>query len=212
MSCQIEDDDGDWSAPVMLIMRGNSAPAGVYEDENGNKPAWPKGAMHEGPAREYAVLKGFKPKVLDVTGSSKGGDRDASDGTLMALECFQKHPTVTAFYGFSGGGYNLKHILDYLAAHKPETLYRIDLVVVLGAPLQPKIAYESPIYNAVARRKIHRANWKPVQWNVVYKTNPPKSALPEGLPKNTGTHMFGSDALLAETPAGRYRDWPLDDD
>ena len=88
MSCHIEDDDGDWSAPVMLIMRGNSAPAGVYEDENGKKPAWPKGALHEGPAKAYAVLKGFRPKVLDVTGSSKRGDRDASDGTLMALECF----------------------------------------------------------------------------------------------------------------------------
>jgi hypothetical protein len=70
MPCPIKDDDGDWSGPVMLIMRGNSAPAGVYEDENGNTPAWPKGALHEEPAIEYARLSGLKPKVLDVTGSS----------------------------------------------------------------------------------------------------------------------------------------------
>jgi hypothetical protein len=105
--CQIADDDGDWSGPIMLIMRGNSAGEGVYEDENGKKPAWPKGALHEGPAKEYAILMGslmgfkggFKPKVLDVKGDSKPappgtkpgpdgkihGTRNDSDGTVMAL-------------------------------------------------------------------------------------------------------------------------------
>jgi len=56
-----------------LIMRGNSAGAGVYEDENGKTPAWPKGALHEEPAIRYAQLVGYNPKVLDVTGSSNHG-------------------------------------------------------------------------------------------------------------------------------------------
>src|SRR5262249_49012507 len=90
-------------------------------DENGNTPAWPKGALHEGPAKDYAVLTGFKPKVLDVSGDPKWwkdkdrknhASRDDSDGTLMALECFRLHNSIVAFYGFSGGGYNLWHILN----------------------------------------------------------------------------------------------------
>ena len=110
-----------------------------------------------------------------------------------------------------GGGYNLKHILTYLASNNPEALHRIDLVVVLGAPKQPKPEYEPHQFNGIAKRKVYPAEWKPATWDVVYKTNPPKSALPKGLPKDTETHMFGPDALLAETPAGRYRDWPFDD-
>jgi hypothetical protein len=143
MSCQIEDDDGDWSGPVMLIMRGNSAPKDVFEDDSGtgNKPAWSKGALHEGPAKEYAVLKGFKPKVLDVTGSSKHGNRDESEGTVMALECFQNHPSVVAFYGFSGGGYNLWHILHKMT---PRDRARVRWVTVVGVdPDAPRSKYES---------------------------------------------------------------------
>ena len=104
----------------------------------------------------------------------------------------------------------MKHILDYLASNNPDALHRIELVVVLGAPKQPKSEYDSFKYNAVAKRK--NSKWEPAKWDVVYKTNPPKSALPKDLPKDTDTHMFGPDALLAETPAGRYRDWTLDDD
>ena len=193
----------------MLILRGNSAPAGSYPDEQGKNIAWPIGALHVSAASEFARRSGYEAVVLDKPGQPQS---QHSPQATAAVKMFLEDQAVSAFYGFSGGGYNLKHILDYLAAHKPETLHRNDLVVVLGAPLQPKIAYESPIYNAVTRSKIHPANWKPAKWDVVYKTNPPKSALPEGLPKNTGTHMFGPDALLAETPAGRYRDWAVDDD
>src|SRR6266852_889991 len=69
MPCPIKDDDGDWSAPVMLIMRGNAAGKGTYEDENGNTPAWPKGALHEGPAIEYARLLVSVSKLLESTES-----------------------------------------------------------------------------------------------------------------------------------------------
>jgi hypothetical protein len=46
-------------------------------------------------------------------------------------------------------------------------------------------------------------------WDVGYKTNPPTSALPKYLPKGTGAHMFGREWLLSQTPAGRYRDVPV---
>jgi hypothetical protein len=146
--CKIADDDGDWSGPIMLIMRGNS---GKYEDESGKTRDWPKGALHEGPAKEYAVLMGsamgfntgFKPKVLDVKGNSKPpgpdakpgpdgeihGTRNDSDGTLMALDCVKKHPGIVALYGFSGGGYNMKYILKQMT---DEQRKRVRLVTVVG--------------------------------------------------------------------------------
>lgn len=193
----------------MLILRGNSATAGSYPDERGNAIAWPTGALHESAASEYARRSGYEPVVLDKPGNPQG---EKSPQAIAALKMFLEDQAVTAFYGFSGGGYNLRHILEYLASHNPEALHRIDLVVVLGAPKQPKSAYEAFIYNMLARRKVSK--WEPAKWDVVYKTNPPKSALPKDVPKGTDTHMFGPDALLAETPAGRYRDWPFpfDDD
>ncbi len=102
-------------------MRGFTAPV---TDESGKTREWPNGALHEGPAKEYAVLMGsamgfktgFKPKVLDVKGNSKPPGRDAkpgkdgkvhgtrndSDGTLMALDCLKAHTGIVALYGFSG--------------------------------------------------------------------------------------------------------------
>ena len=192
----------------MVILRGNSAPAGTYPDEQGKNVAWPVGALHVWAATEYARRLGYEAVVLDVPGQPQS---QKSPQATAALKKFLEDEAVTAFYGFSGGGYNLKHILDYLASNKPEALHRIDLVVVLGAPKQPKSEYLSLRYNVIAKRKVYPAKWEPVKWDVVYKTNPPKSALPKDLPTDTDTHMFGPDALLAETPAGRYRDWPMDD-
>jgi hypothetical protein len=193
----------------MVILRGNSAPAGSYPDEQGKTIAWPIGALHVWAASEYARRLGYQAVVLPVPGQPQS---QSSPQAKAALKAFleDKDQAVTAFYGFSGGGYNLRHILDYLVANKPETLHCIDLVVVLGAPKQLKSEYESSKYNALVKKK--PANWKPARWDVVYKTNPPKSALPDYVPKDTETHMFGPDALLAETPAGRYRDFEADDD
>jgi hypothetical protein len=193
----------------MLILRGNSAPAGSYPDEEGKNIEWPIGALHVAAATEYARRMGYKGVVLDKPGQPQS---QSSPQASAAIKMFLEDPAVSAFYGFSGGGYNLRHILDYLASNKPESLRRIDLVVVLGAPKQPKLAYDAYKYNEIAKKKVAAAKWLPATWDVVYRTDPPKSALPEGLPKTTETHMFGPDALLAETPAGRYRDWPLDDD
>jgi hypothetical protein len=193
----------------MLILRGNSAGAGSYPDEQGNMIAWPHGALHEWAACEYARRSGYHAEIVQAAGQPQS---QTSPQATAALKMFFEDPDVTAFYGFSGGGYNLRHILDYLAWHKPDALHRIDMIVVLGSPLQPKSSYEPARYNAVARRKVAPAKWEPAKWDVVYKTNPAKSDLPSGLPKDTPTHMFGPDVLLRETPAGRYRDWPVDDE
>lgn len=193
----------------MLILRGNSAPAGSYPDEQGNKIEWPIGALHVDDAREYARRKGYEGVVLDKPGQPQS---KTSPQATAALTRFLGDDAVAAFYGFSGGGYNLKHILDSLAWNNPDTLHRIELVVVLGAPKQPKSAYDPSQYNAVAKKKSSAATWEPAAWGVVYRTNPDKSVLPKGVPKDTDPHMFGPAALLAETPAGRYRDTQFDDD
>ena len=186
------------SRPKMLILRGNSAPAGSYPDEQGKKIAWPVGALHVSAASEYARRRGYEAIVLDVAGQPQS---QQSPQAKAALKKFFEDPAVCAFYGFSGGGYNLRHILDRLASHDPDALHRIDLIVVLGAPLQPKRAYEASHYNPIAKKKVHPIQWKDAQWEVVYGTDPPpKWALPKGVPEGTGKHMFGPEWLLAGMP------------
>ena len=198
------------SRRTMVILRGNSAPAGKYPDEQGNKPGWPSGALHVEPASEYARRRGYVAVVLPVQGQPQS---QTSPQATAALTKFFEDQTVTAFYGFSGGGYNLRHILEYLASNKPEALHRIDLVVVLGAPGPlGQAAYEPAAYNPTARRKVRPAKWEDAKWEVVYRIDPPDSWLPSDLPKGTHAHMFGPEALLRGTPAGRYRDSVVDDD
>jgi hypothetical protein len=201
----------------MLILRGNSAAAGTYPDEKGENIAWPFGALHVSAASEYARQSGYEPIVLDVPGQPQS---EKSPQATAALKKFLEDPdqAVTAFYGFSGGGYNLWHILQHLATNNPEALHRIRLVVVLGAPLRHESEYDPVKYNLLAKRTLKKrkdpAEWRPVRWDVVWRTNPPKSALPKDVSRDTETHMFSPEALLAERPAGigRYRDWPVDDD
>jgi hypothetical protein len=176
-----------------LILRGNSAGEGTYPDEHGHNIAWPDGALHVQAASEYAKSRGFEPIVLDVPGQPQG---EGSPQAKAALKEFFHDEDVSALYGFSGGGYNLRHILEYLASNKPDALRRINLLVVLGAPQQPKDMFESARYNELVRKHGH-PGWAPVNWEVVYGTNPPRSTLPKGLPRNTDTHMFGPDVLLA---------------
>ena len=188
------------SRPKMLILLGNSAPAGTYPDEQGKNIAWPLGALHVSAASEYAKRRGYEAVVLDVAGQPQSQE---SPQAKAALKKFFEDQAVCAFYGFSGGGYNLRHILDRLASHDPDALHRIDLIVVLGAPLQPKAAYEASKYNPVARKKVHPAKWEDARWEVVYGTNPPaKWALPKGVPEGAGKHMFGPEWLLAGMPTG----------
>jgi len=177
----------------MLILRGNSAPAGSYPDEQGKKIAWPIGALHVWAASQYAKRKGYDPVVLDKPGQPQS---QTSPQASAAISKFLDDDSVTAFYGFSGGGYNMRHILEFLVSKHPETLSRIELIVVLGAPLQPKSAYEAATYNKLLTKGTPAAKWV-----VEYRTDPPPSALPKNVPKGTETHMFGPEWLLSETPS-----------
>ena len=123
----------------MLILRGI---AGHYAGRD-----WPRGALDEPSALEYARRKGYVGQVLDVAGAT--GPK--SPQTLMALAEFRRDETVTALYGFSGGGYNVLHIIK--ALNNTERA-RIQLVVVLGAPKNPSNLYKGP-------------------WELVYRVDPP---------------------------------------
>ncbi len=90
----------------------------------------------------------------------------------------------------------MKHVLDFLASNKTDTLHRISLVAVIGAPTPAgKFAFAPSSYNAIASKKVHQ--WKDADWEVVYRTNPLRSQMPKNLQNNISTHMFGPDVLLA---------------
>lgn len=185
--------------PKMVILRGNSAGAGSYPDEKGKPIAWPIGALHVQAATDYAKRLGYEGIVLPVPGQPQS---QHSPQAKAALKVFHEDEDVCAFYGFSGGGYNLKHILDYLAAHEPQSLRRIDRVVVIGSPnkLGGKKLYEPHRYNVVAHKKVKGEDWQDADWEVVFRTNPKPSQMPRGLPHGIGTHMFGPDVLLTGWP------------
>jgi hypothetical protein len=179
----------------MLILRGNWAPAGNYPDV-----AWPIGALHVQAASDYARMRGYEPVVLDRPGQPQS---QHSPQATAAIKAFLDDDKVAAFYGFSGGGYNVKHILDFLASNKPETLHRIALIVVIGSPgpdgKSTKPIYLPSAYNAVAKRK--NKQWTDADWEVVYRTNPVHSQMPKAL-QHISTHMFGPDILLTGWPEG----------
>lgn len=103
---------------IMLILRGI---AGHYDGKD-----WPRGALHEEPAKEYAELCGYDPEVLDVAGNTGPG----SHQVIMAVARITHDPNVTALYGFSGGGYNIRHIWHILPQRYRNQIKKI---VVLGA-------------------------------------------------------------------------------
>jgi hypothetical protein len=127
----------------MLILRGNS---GVYGGKN-----WPRGALDEPPALEYARRRGYAGQVLDVEGNNSGPH---SAQTRMALEAWRKDEDAAALYGFSGGGYNARWVIQAMSDAEKQ---RLKLVVVLGAPYS-----ELP------------AVYRPERpWEVVFRLDPP---------------------------------------
>jgi pimeloyl-ACP methyl ester carboxylesterase len=189
----------------MLILRGNS---GSYEDEDGKKHDYNMGALHEKAAKDYAAMKGYDGEVLPVAGDSP---KQADD----AVQLFKaKDSPYAAIYGFSGGGYHVRHILEKLPA---EALTRIKLVVVLGAPPTKPVKDErsgkthwpnckADVYGNLLKSEedpkscgpfpsdFESTNFaskypgtKGIKWDLVYWTNPD----PRG-------HMFGPDWLLAQ--------------
>lgn len=140
--------------PVMLILRGI---AGHYDGKD-----WPRGALYEAPALAYAKMRGYEGRVLDVSGEAYEG----APQVVSALAEFRCDARVQAFYGFSGGGYNLRHILAELNDDERD---RIRLVIALGAP--NKLATPSSVYRTG-------------RWEVIYREDPPEG------------HMHGPQSLL----------------
>ena len=123
----------------MLILRGI---AGHYAGRD-----WPRGALDEPSALEYARRRGYVGQVLDVAGATGPNSRQ----TRMALVEFRRDGAVAALYGFSGGGYNVLHIINALT-HAERV--RLQLVVVLGAPRVSSAQYRG-------------------HWELVYRLDPP---------------------------------------
>lgn len=99
----------------MLILRG------IANREH------PCGQLDESSAKEYATRLNYEPVVLDVSGEAYAN----APQVKAALEYIKEHDDVTALYGFSGGGYNVRHILDRMPNDKKALIER---VIVLGAP------------------------------------------------------------------------------
>jgi hypothetical protein len=184
----------------MLILRGNPTDdPDTYPDEQGKTRAWPDGALHEKAARAFARKLGYADVVIEAAGLPQGPD---SKQATKALDEFHKDKDVTiGFYGFSGGGYNVWHILKLLAATEPQSLRRIDRVVVIGAPnkIGGKDIYKPAYYTARVSDKAKGKDWK-LEWDLIFRVNPDPSQLPNGIPEGTDTHMFGPDVLLAGWP------------
>lgn len=123
----------------MLILRGKAGNYGGKE--------WPRGALDEPSALGYARRRGYAGEVLDIPGLAYEGSPQAK----MATEMFAANDSCAALYGFSAGGYNVRHVIKALNA---EQLGRLRLVVVLGAPGNPRSAYDG-------------------RWEVVYRVDPP---------------------------------------
>jgi len=113
---------------TMLILRG------IASNDNTFGRPYPNGALDEASACEYARLRGYTPKVLTVSGEAS---RTSLQATL-ALKELRQDVSITALYGFSGGGYNIRHILRDAPRY---ILDRLKLVVVLGAPENPASLY-----------------------------------------------------------------------
>jgi peptidoglycan hydrolase-like protein with peptidoglycan-binding domain len=130
---------------VMLILRGV---AGNFHGKYGNFDTkyWPNGALDEPSALEYAKRRNYAGHVLDISGEAYAN----SPQTRMALQAIRTDNSIEAIYGFSGGGYNVRHVLDSLTDDEKQ---RIRLVVVLGAPGNAPNTYHGP-------------------WELVYRDDP----------------------------------------
>jgi len=122
----------------MLILRGK---AGFYDGKN-----WPRGALYEQPALDYASRRGYEGQVLDIAGVAYTG----SPQHRMALAEYRRDRTITALYGFSAGGYNVRHIIDDMTKDERD---RFAMAVVLGAPGNSPSLYKGP-------------------WELVYRLDP----------------------------------------
>ena len=117
-------------------------------------PQYPHGALDEPSALQYATKRGYTGKVLDVSGET--GDK--SPQTRMALNEFRHDDSITAIYGFSGGGYNTYHILNQLPSDQRD---KLDLVVVIGVEA-----------SKLSEHALNAHRFK-AHWELVYRNDPP---------------------------------------
>ena len=172
----------------MIILRGNADLNGTsYPDESGKMVKWPHGALHVEAAKGYAVKRDYEPIVFDIGGYPQGPN---SPQSTPALELIRKDAEVHGLYGFSGGGYNVRHILRALADNTPAVLPQIKLVVVIGSPNKSgnDALYKPAVFGTTA------------SWELVFRCNPSRDMMPKGLASNVPTHMFGPDVLLSGWP------------
>jgi hypothetical protein len=207
----------------MVILRGNSDPDGSqeYPDRFGKPAKWPIGALHVEAAEDYARKRDYEPKTLPLEGQQSGyKGKQVQEflklfaGLTLGKKSYEIDMEFTpdldihALYGFSGGGYNVYWILNFLAENQPDDLQRINLVVVLGLDKENKrkADYEWPKYQAIAKKhRVHQQQWSSDKWKngweTIYHTNPDRKLLPSTLPKEirdkVSTHMFGPDVLVA---------------
>jgi hypothetical protein len=187
--------------PKMLILRGNS---GEFPDESGNKFNYKDGALHEQAAKDFATCLGLEGEVLPVSGDPRNvkvdgkwvSDRTGNLQTMKALDKFRHDDAIVGFYGFSGGGYDVLHILNQL---NTEELKRIHNVVVLGAPPVKGYPQQSDFESATFAKK---KGDKAIKWDLVYppEQNPPSSFT---TPNNAMKHMFGPEWLLSITQCSK---------
>jgi len=147
----------------MLILRGK---AGKYALPGEQPRDWPRGALDEPAALEFARLRGYDANVLDVVGYSGANGPQVR----LALAEIRADDEIFALYGFSAGGYAIYHILRAL---KPKERERLALVVVLGAPPQPeKQGYSGP-------------------WELIFRLDPPAGHMAG--PRALLTRPYGPD-------------------
>lgn len=127
--------------------------------------------LDEQSAMDYASLRGYEGYVLKVSGET-GPTSTQVQRALTVMNAVQ--PPFQALYGFSGGGYNVRHIINRL---NYEARAALELVVVLGAPKLEREAVEGT-------------------WELVYRLDPIPSegghmAGPKELLKELREHAAG---------------------
>jgi hypothetical protein len=100
---------------IMLVLRG------VANAE------YPHGVLDDEVAVEYARRIGFRGEVLDVPADYGPNSTQVS----MALVRIRRDGSITAIYGFSGGGYNTRVIWQQLSVSERQ---RVRKVIVVGSP------------------------------------------------------------------------------
>ena len=103
--------------------------------------------LDEKSALAYAEARGYEGRVLEASGEASVHAYQVR----AALSAIHTDHNIVALYGFSGGGYNLRHIINQMTDDERK---RMKLVVVLGAPKNPWQSYIGT-------------------WELQYKSDPP---------------------------------------